>query len=139
MITNGNYNTWCGLMWIWNGWKWSSSSATVANDGSGLRWGNPTWTLSMNSADAGAFCATTPSGENLDTFYSVYVSPTNPTTGPLTLPSGTICFLTEVEGSFPSGDFGNGAGWSVVFNQNNTSTWTLTANNGKSATGLCIH
>jgi hypothetical protein len=136
-------NQWCGLSVIQatDASMWSSSTAfaNVANSGTGLVWSNnATWTLGVSGGDAEADCAGTLPGQDLVAFTTVSVSPSKPTSGPLTFPSGTTCFLTDVEGSFQSDSFTDGVGWTVDWSEPGKAIWTLTATGGKSAEGLCI-
>jgi hypothetical protein len=143
LMTGTDKNQWCGLSDIQatdtSMWSSSTAFANVANNGTGLIWRNDaTWTLGVSGGDAGAACAQTLSGQNLVAFTPVSVSPSNPTSGPLTFPAWTACFLTDVHGSFQDDSFAEGVSWTVDWSHPGEAIWTLTATGGRSAEGLCI-
>ncbi len=142
ILTNATPDQLCGLSTIFvddsGQWNGSSSFAAVVNHGGTKSALGPTWTLGVGNGLASARCAGMPSGQHFSSFSSHSVSPQNPTTGPLTFPGGTTCFLSNVSGGFKTNSVTNGAGWATIFNADGTSTWTLTASNGTSAVGVCI-
>jgi hypothetical protein len=53
-----------------------------------------------------------------------------------TMPAGTSCFLTSIDGNLQENSFSNGAWASVDFN---TGVWTFTAASGTTAWWLCLN
>jgi len=149
ILTSANANDWCGLSEInaFSGgvphipWSKPTDFATVSNNGNNpqIVVGAPTWTFSGSiSGTAQARCA----GASVSGiwFYHI-VAPSSGTASfnllqnsGASLPAGTACFLTSLQGAFVNSSFTDG----VFINRTSGGLWSLTATNGKSGWALCI-
>lgn len=149
VLTSATVNDWCGLSEINSfpigpphlPWSLASDFATVSNNGSNpqIVVGAPTWTFSgAISNTANARCAhASVSGI---WFYHI-VAPSSGTASfnllqnnGASLPAGTACFLTNLQGAFVNNNFNDG----VFINLTSSGMWSLTATNGKSGRALCM-
>jgi hypothetical protein len=88
-----------------------------------------TWTQNSNVNNAAPNCADT----NYSSWWNWGIGGGTVTE---TMPAGTSCFLTSLQGSFDTDSYSNGAWASVDFN---TGNWTFTAAPGVTAWWLCLN
>jgi hypothetical protein len=149
IVTSANANDWCGLSEI-NAfpdgpphipWSHASDFATVSNNGSNpqIVVGAPSWTFSGAISDtAEANCAR--ASVSGIWFYHI-IAPSSGTASfnllqnnGTSLPAGTACFLTSLQGAFVNSNFNDG----VFIGLTSNGVWSLTATNGKSGWALCM-
>jgi hypothetical protein len=114
----------------------SPAQITVSDQGSNpdiypLHYG--TWTLTTSNVDRGEVVPGYWSwSQDYSSYWYWYATSTSFSE---TLPSGTSCFLTSIDGNLQQNSYSNGAWTSVNYS---TGVWTFTAASGTTAWWLCL-
>jgi hypothetical protein len=136
-----DFHSWCGLEGLANyndpmtnepQWSSPDSAANLTRNNA------MEWTLETTSAFALAQCAQA----NVSGIWGYHIVAPSSGTASFNLlqnnmqplPSGTVCFLTDVQGAFTDSNFSDG----VFISLSSSGLWSMTATNGKQGSAMCI-